>query len=209
MAKIKLAGYNDLIKVDNKIATEVRAQWNDNNVPKDTIFNIGSVSIRKGEVKAIFLDEDIAQLGQKFKGQLQEYYKWRDHILTLPPRERAEKCTAWGMFGLFFRGVYNKQPEEIVWKEKVLQATTEFFELNPQWAKPSFEVFQKMLKLEDKDAINAQIMTMISRMHQSELQDIEQTKLYEAGKTTREAIVQSVAGDEINIEALFQDELKD
>lgn len=202
MAKIKLAGYGDLITIAQDKATKIKNIWKDDLVSPDEKIDVGTTVFIKSQIKAIFLDEDIQQLGQKFKSQLKEYYVWRDNLLTLSPRQRAEQCTAWGMFSMFFRGVYGYRPKEIIWKEKVLQEVTKFFEQNPEWAKPSFEVFQKMLELKDADNMNKTAISLLARIQSSELQDIEQTKRYVAGKVTREEVIDKMT-DEINVEELF------
>lgn len=137
---------------------------------------------------------------------LANYYKWRDRLLTLEPKQRARECGAWGYFYLFYYGVKGERPNELEWREKVYEKTAEWFEKHPEWGKPSFEIFIDMLNLRKEDGISKEVLAVVSRVQDRELQDIEETKEYEHGKQTNEEYINKVdykPDDDINPADIF------
>lgn len=187
MPKIKISGLPELITISQDKAKRISKAWLDKAIGPDEKFDMGTFVCTKSQIKAIFLDEEKPDGPDLSTQRITEYYQWRDGLLTMPPRKRAEACGAWGYFCLFYGAVKNEQPDEVKWKEKVYVATTEFFEKNPEWGKPSFEVFKNMLQLNNNSAINGEAMKIIARIQDRELQDIQQTKDYESGKLKKES----------------------
>jgi len=170
MAKIKIKGYSELIDVDNSTAQKVRKQLQDSSVEKDSLVNTGRVLTEKSNIVAVFLDEDKKDEGLVYKKQVEEYYKKRNELLTLNPRERAEQ-TSWNYFKLFYWGIYNKVPDENL-KRSLLDKITKFFEENPKWSKSSISCFMEFLNLGKDIKIDRGVLNTIERVESRESQDI-------------------------------------
>ena len=176
MAKVKIKGYNELIEVNDKVARTIKEKLFDDSVPKNAVLDLERLAVEKNNVVAVFLDERQRDQGQVYKNQIEEYYKKRNGLLALSPRERAEK-TSWGYFKLVYWGIYEKLPSDD-YKEKVFKKVTEFFESNSEWSKPSIRCFMDLLEKDKHTGINGFVTGVIERVEMRELRDIKGEEEY-------------------------------
>ena len=197
MAKIKLKTYSDLVDISNQEAQEINKIWKDNDYERDYKLQIGDISIEKQDIKFILFDKE-SQQDNSHNDKIYEYYKKRNHLLSLTPRERAKEV-AWGHFKLFYYGIYDKKSDESL-KEKVILTAQKYFEENPKWSKPSFLIYFSLLGLSKNISMNGGVLRIIEKIEAREVEDIKSGEEY--NKKIDEEEIKALENDEIKPEDL-------
>ena len=178
MAKLKIRGYSELVDIPNEVAKKLKVDLLDKSVAPDDMIDVGRAMAEKRDIVAVFLDGEIREevSGRK---QYDEYYRERDAMLSLSPSERAQK-NSWGYFKLFYWGIHDKEPEEREYKDKVLQAATQFFEDNSYWIVPSVRCFYSILGLTQEYKVREDVLGIIENVEaRQEVDAAASQKFYE------------------------------
>ncbi len=171
MAKIYIKGNNEPILVTNEDADIVSRACND----KDQFVTVGGKTIRTSEIKLISKEDvSLSNGDEQNKEQVRNYYRKRDELLRLPPKERA-KVSAWGHFSLFFKGMHGRLPNEET-KETIQKWATEFYTQNPEWSKPSVKFWAEKLKLEKDYKVDGITLRLLERCEANEFEDIKKNR---------------------------------
>ncbi len=171
MAKIIIKGTFEPIFVTNEEADIVGKACLD----KDQFVMVGGKTIRTSEIKLIS-KEDVSLLegNEVNKEQVRNYYRKRDELLKLPPKERA-KVSAWGHFSLFFKGMHGRLPNEET-KYIVQQWAEEFYSKNPDWSKPSVKFWAEKLKVGTDYKVDGITLRILEKCEANEFEDIRKNK---------------------------------
>lgn len=172
MAKIKIAGYSELITVSQSEAQKINAIKNDISKPNDHTISLKNLSISKGDIKGVFLDEEITDQGADHLEALKQYYKERDAIVALSPKERALKTIP--QFKFFLNGVKKLKEYESL-KDEYLKKAEAFFVNNPLWAKCSTLVMYDLVGKLPMESNHARIL---ERVEVAELNDVRQSERF-------------------------------
>jgi hypothetical protein len=174
MAKLKIIGFDKLVDLSNSGALELQKILDDDRYLNDKKIRIEGLDmpISKSQVKYLQIEKDRGE--NEHVKKIREYYKKRDELLALTPRERAEK-TSWYYFSIFYQGITGQKPSETL-REKLYSDVTDFFTTHMDWAKPSYEVFMKVMGVDNGVHINGFIKRFVSQVEGNEIQDIQSSK---------------------------------
>ena len=176
MARIKLFGIPELVELNDAHAIVVDKMWKDDSYDKETIISAGTFSATKKDIRYISLPPKESTQYNETDNYIKEYNEYRNSLLALEPRQRAEKV-AWPHFKLFYYGLYNKLPDEKD-KEKVIEHCTKFFE-EKNWARPSCLIWYEFLGGDSKSkSMNRMTFQVLARCEERELVDIYEGKKY-------------------------------
>jgi len=176
MAKLKIRGHNELVEIGNERAKNVKKIMLDDSVSENTEIDLGDIITKKKEISLVLLDSE-RRVDSPHNKALLDYYKKRDELLSLSPRERAE-ISGWGHFSLFYFGLKGEKPNKEL-KEKIIQIAEKFFEENSKWSRPSYKIWEELLEVNDNTTINPVTARIFSKMEEAEIQDIKSKESYE------------------------------
>lgn len=205
MAKIKIKGFPELIAVPNDKAISLKSKLQDENLQNVTV-SLGDWTGKINQIAFVLTDQEVRITVDTYKEKLAEYYKKRDALIALSPRERAEKTT-WSYFKLFYKGIYEKEPD-LSLRADLIERVVIFFQEKPRWSKPSVLVFMDYLNVEKSSIrMNENYLRIIERIEANEIEDARQDIDYlEKVKETREIEDQAIEAlydkDEIKVEDL-------
>jgi len=179
MAKIKISGKQDLVEIANDKAKKINDFWLDIDIPNDEKIKIGTVTVIKRDIRAIFLDEKLSDGGEVFAEEIRAYWRRRLALLEMSAKERAD-ATAWGHFSLLYWALNKKAPDEAM-RQEVLDEAVKFYEENPQWTIVSVMRWFKLLGVtkESEHHANSHAMRILQRVEGNELDAIKNEKLYQ------------------------------
>lgn len=179
-ARIKIKGYQDFIKVSTEKGKEINRIYNDAVFQNDEKIKLENATIRKGDIVAVFIDEEQRDSGaETMSRMLSEYYTGRMNLLALTPEQRA-RTSGWSYFRLAYSGLRGNLPNESM-KDEWLDFLTEFYKNNPKWSKPSLflSVFPFLkIEKEDKTTMSSTILRILERVEGQELHDIQHEEDY-------------------------------
>lgn len=167
MAQIYLRNQSEPIEVTEDEANRIVSQRNDPRF-RDLI-TIGGRQIVKTDIREVRFDTKTEE-NDKWRERNLEYYAKRNALLALPPEERA-KVSAWGHFSLFFWGLKGRVPKPET-QFKVLKAAADFYAENPNWAKPSVKVWEKLLGLKKGYKLRTESLGVLERSEAQELSEV-------------------------------------
>lgn len=139
MAKIKIKGYYELIDVANERAKEIKRDLK--TIKKDVLLDLGTVSIKAGDITAIILEDEVRPDAWK-----ERYYKFNEnkHRILGSNIEFRIKHAISAYKTLYYACTNEKPALELI--SKVEEETGKFLESNPKRLYPDLEIWKPFIQ---------------------------------------------------------------
>lgn len=162
MAKIRIAGRQELVDVTEDRAKQIVDIWEDESIPGHAKLTIDGNIVCKSDIKGVFREKE--SIVPKFDGDA-EYMKGREELLKLSPKERSRKT--WGHFSLFHWCMTRKAPDESM-KEEVFGLAEKFFTENPEYTKVKLKVWSDYIQIDKGTMASSPAIAILGKVELTE-----------------------------------------
>jgi hypothetical protein len=159
MSKVIIKGNREPVIVSREVAEEVKNMWMDRLVPETKKIVVGTATVTKGDIKSVFLEEDVREIRLEEGKDLKEFFGIRNKMKLLSPKEKAEfsmtgpdgkvRQTTWEIFKILYWSVKGELPSEEM-KTEVFKSAEEFYSKNTDWTFPRIKCFSKFFTTSDR-----------------------------------------------------------